>query len=570
MSNRTFQYFCNRERLLLLKEVSEEEDRETYEKMKKARQWDRNELFDMVYHACVFLDDTQAQKAYSILFDNNWVGDMTLNDTVIFTCISNNDIVSCFCWIFKYHNNDFNKIRLAIGATLAAFKGHRHLENIYRNFLEYLKSDWLPKEADSDSTEISEALCLMLHRLRSCEDINEFITSYGKKLKTTPLATLWWLQDVFKSEYAHKHIDSKGGLGQLLVEIKGKWDYLAECCVTDPNILEQAGRWAFVLKWYIKYRENPVMKKYGQFFVANSIFRNKHIDEIKEILTVDVDSPFAWMYIDEVSMYMSPSKMERIFHISEHKRAEATWCLTCADNMNDDNEGVVLYKYLKSLGVNWLDDVVHNFGIGSNNERSSVFLGSYSMSFNDSYLYDLYSKKGSNEKGYCVEVDLRSFDNTIEDGLNNDEYGWMCPLYYVVYADRLSDIADDRIAQHIKDISNLLQKISLFLGECTENEMLNDIKTVVFKELEEIAYLFKSKGGYDEDHIWRDWTKERELRTVKCVRGESNSIVTSKTNTSKNGLYYRNYVTKKRIIVKNVAGGNSIEDLEEVKRELLL
>lgn len=312
------------------------------------------------------------------------------------------------------------------------------------------------------------------------------------------------------------------------------------------------------------------MKKYGQFFVANSIFRNKHIDEIKEILTVDVDSPFAWMYIDEVSMYMSPSKMERIFHISEHKRAEATWCLTCADNMNDDNEGVVLYKYLKSLGVNWLDDVVHNFGIGSNNERSSVFLGSYSMSFNDSYLYDLYSKKGSNEKGYCVEVDLRSFDNTIEDGLNNDEYGWMCPLYYVVYADRLSDIADDRIAQHIKDISNLLQKISLFLGECTENEMLNDIKTVVFKELEEIAYLFKSKGGYDEDHIWRDWTKERELRTVKCVRGESNSIVTSKTNTSKNGLYYRNYVTKKRIIVKNVAGGNSIEDLEEVKRELLL
>lgn len=175
MSNRTFQYFCNRERLLLLKEVSEEEDRETYEKMKKARQWDRNELFDMVYHACVFLDDTQAQKAYSIL-------------------------------------------------------------------------------------------------------------------------------------------------------------------------------------WYIKYRENPVMKKYGQFFVANSIFRNKHIDEIKEILTVDVDSPFAWMYIDEV------------------------------------------------------------------------------------YLYDLYSKKGSNEKGYCVEVDLRSFDNTIEDGLNNDEYGWMCPLYYVVYADRLSDI----------------------------------------------------------------------------------------------------------------------------------
>ena len=56
---------------------------------------------------------------------------------------------------------------------------------------------------------------------------------------------------------------------------------------------------------------------------------------------------------------------------------------------------------------------------------------------------------------------------------------------------------------------------------------------------------------------------------MKCVRGESNNIVLSETATDVNGLYYRNYVTKKKIIVKDVAGGSSAEALKKVKKELI-
>lgn len=569
MSNRTTDYFCNRELLLLLKESYMELDRKAFMEMEKNEQWDIDELLDMVYHACVYLDNAQVQKVYPILCNNGWIGDMTIDDTVIYTCLSNNDIVSCFCWIYKYHNNDFDKIRLAIGATVSAFNNHPYLENMYRNFLNYLKDEWLPIEADTDSTEISEAICLMLHRLRRDRDIDEFIATYGTELKITNLATLWWLQDVFYSEYANNLLQSKEGIDKLFDEIYKSWDYVAECCIADPDIFNQTGRLFFMLKWYIKFREHPFVKRYGKYIIADSILRNKDISEIKEMLTSEIDSPLVRASIKQVAMYMSPSKLDRIFRISEHKRSEATWVLTCADHMNDNHEGVVLYEYLKSLGVDFFDGIVHEFGIGSNNERSSVFLGSYSMSYDDSYLYELYSATGSHERGYSVEISLDSFDNTIEDGLRNDEYEWMCPLYYVVYADKISDIKDGRIAKRIIRVSRYLGSLSSYISDCTDAKLVDELKIAIFQELEEIAYLFKHKGGYDDDHIWRDWTLEKELRIMKCVRGKSDNIVLSETAKDMNGLYYRNYITKKKIIVMDVAGGNSAEELNIVKKELI-
>ena len=224
---------------------------------------------------------------------------------------------------------------------------------------------------------------------------------------------------------------------------------------------------------------------------------------------------------------------------------------------------------IQSCGIDFFDGNIRDFGVGFNNERSSVFLGSYSMSYNDRYLYELYSAKGSNERGYSVEVDFDSFDDLIEDGLSNDEYEWMCPLYYVVYADKISEIKDRRITKRFVRISGHLRDLHIIISDCTDAELVIGLKTVVFQELEEIAYLFKHKGGYDENHIWRDWTLEKELRTMKCVRGKSNNIVLSETATDVNGLYYRNYVTKKKIIVKDVAGGNSAEALKKVKKELI-
>lgn len=568
---RTTKYFCNRNRLLKLKNLFEKFDREEIIKMKEKEKWDKEELLDIVYHSCVFLDNELIEKVYTILSHNGWIGDMSVNDTVIYTCLCNNDIVSCFCWIYKYHDTDFRKIKLAIGSTVAAFKNHPYLEKVYRNFLNYLRDEWLPNEANTDSTEISEAICLMLHRLRSNRDINEFITTYGTKLKVTGLASLWWLQDVLDSDYASNLLKTKVGRDKLFDEILKNWDYVVECAFEKPDFLSQTGRWFFILKWYMKYRNYPFVEKGRIFFIINSILRNKSISEIKEILTVDINSPLARAHIKTVAMYMSPSKMERIFRLSENKRYDATWVLTCADHMNDNYEGVVLYEYIQSCGVDFFDGAIRNFGVGFNNERSSVFLGSYSMSYNDRYLYELYSAKGSNERGYSVEVDFDSFDDLIEDGLSNDEYEWMCPLYYVVYADKISEIKDGRIAKQLVRISGYLRDLhmNISISDCTDAELVNELKAAVFQELEEIAYLFKHKGGYDEDHIWRDWTLEKELRTMKCVRGESNNIVLSETATDVNGLYYRNYVTKKKIIVKDVAGGSSAEALKKVKKELI-
>ena len=56
---------------------------------------------------------------------------------------------------------------------------------------------------------------------------------------------------------------------------------------------------------------------------------------------------------------------------------------------------------------------------------------------------------------------------------------------------------------------------------------------------------------------------------MKCVRGKSDNIVLSETAKDMNGLYYRNYITKKKIIVMDVAGGNSAEELNIVKKELI-
>ena len=85
---RTTKYFCNRNRLLKLKNLFEKFDREEIIKMKEKEKWDKEELLDIVYHSCVFLDNELIEKVYTILSHNGWIGDMSVNDTVIYTRIS--------------------------------------------------------------------------------------------------------------------------------------------------------------------------------------------------------------------------------------------------------------------------------------------------------------------------------------------------------------------------------------------------------------------------------------------------------------------------------------------------
>lgn len=97
---------------------------------------------------------------------------------------------------------------------------------------------------------------------------------------------------------------------------------------------------------------------------------------------------------------------------------------------------------------------------------------------------------------------------------------------------------------------------------------------MIYRMLEEIIYLFKKKEGADntvndEDGspVIRNWEREQEMRMVKCVRGESRNIVKSEKCDNQN-RHYLNYSTQKRIIVKNIYGGSSVEKLLAAKKRI--
>ena len=54
---------------------------------------------------------------------------------------------------------------------------------------------------------------------------------------------------------------------------------------------------------------------------------------------------------------------------------------------------------------------------------------------------------------------------------------------------------------------------------------------------------------------------------LKCVRGKSRNIVKSEKCDNQN-RHYLNYSTQKRIIVKNIYGGSSVEKLLAAKKRI--
>lgn len=57
------------------------------------------------------------------------------------------------------------------------------------------------------------------------------------------------------------------------------------------------------------------------------------------------------------------------------------------------------------------------------------------------------------------------------------------------------------------------------------------------------------------------------MRMMKCVRGVSSNTVESEKTDGQN-RHYLNYSTKKRIIVKNIYGGSSEEELNEARKHI--
>ena len=195
--------------------------------------------------------------------------------------------------------------------------------------------------------------------------------------------------------------------------------------------------------------------------------------------------------------------------------------------------------------------------------------------FDDEYMYEMYAyDKGI--KGFCVDFDVRSFDDIIEDSLANDEYEWVCPLYRMLYADKLDDIIMPNVKREIKKLGRMLSTIDLFANDYKKensDSVLTFYRTI-YRMLEEIIYLFKKKAGPDNTSkdengspTIRNWEREREIRMMKCVRDASSNKVESE-KCDVNGRHYLNYSTQKRIVVKNICGGSTEEALKEAKKHI--
>ena len=171
---------------------------------------------------------------------------------------------------------------------------------------------------------------------------------------------------------------------------------------------------------------------------------------------------------------------------------------------------------------------------------------------------------------------MSSFDDIIEDSLANDEYEWICPLYRLLYANKIDDIIMPNVKKELKKLGKNLSLISLFAQQYKKEHEESDLSysRMIYRMLEEIIYLFKKKEGpdntvddKDDSPVDRNWEREQEMRMVKCVRGESHNIVKSE-KCDKKSRHYLNYSTQKRIIVKDIYGGSSTEKLLAAKKRI--
>lgn len=324
------------------------------------------------------------------------------------------------------------------------------------------------------------------------------------------------------------------------------------------------------MKWYLAHSGDEE-RSFFEKTLVRLLLSNHLITRIKEMLNIPLD---LFRPENHITMYMRPGKFQRVF-TPKAGTNQVYWSLTCADHMNDDFEGAVFFDYLKECGVSLFDNSISQFGLINNNERAAVFLGSVGATFDDEYMYELYACD-QGERGFCVDIDVSSFDDIIEDSLENDEYEWICPLYRVMYADKIDDIIMPNVRNALKELGNNLSLISLFAQQYKDGheESAFSYCRMIYRMLEEIIYLFKKKEGPDNSvftkdgsPVIRNWEREKEMRMVKCVRGESHNIVESEKCDIQN-RHYLNYYTQKRIIVKNIYGGSSTEKLLEAKKHI--
>lgn len=518
-------------------------------------------LRNLAYICACSKDAQNAETIYRLALQNNIPSDVyTLHDFVIQACYEWGDIVTAFRWVLSVNAGKECALRLSIGATLDNFKFHPNLWLVYTDFLNTLERDYLPMEIGTPNHDVRDAVVVLCARLLQFDKLISIIEH-----DPTPSLSFHklWLEHKWE---AVSQISKDDFLEHIEEQTLFHWQQLAAGCSNDQNALLETGRLYYPLKWYMEHPNNQHL--FFNKVLINLLYFSHHITRIKEMLNMPLS---LFDDCDHITMYMRHRKLKRVFS-KEPGSDTVTWKLTCADHMNDDFEGSVFFDYLKECHITIFDQWIRPFGILNGMERSSVFLGSVSCTYNDPYMFDLYAND-QDGTGFCVDLDVRSFDDILEDSLANDEFEWICPLYKLIYADTIGEVRMPNVRREIKALGKSLMLIQFYTKDYEKSypELIQSFYEMLYRMLEEIIYLFKKKSGPDNTikdengmPLVRSREREMEMRMMKCVRGDSKNITESEAHDSKN-RNYRSYTTRRRIIVKDIVGGNNDEDLEQAQ-----
>lgn len=517
----------------------------------------------IVYICACNLDFQNAEMIYRMAQTRElFTEDCTLLDFVIGSCYERGDIVTAYKWVLLANQNKKDALQMSIGASLYNFKDHPNLALVYTDLLNTLIEEYLPKEKGTSSFIVRDTVVLLLARLLRFKELIQRIES--EPMPSAQYCRLWLEHKLECADSMAENIELR--INNALFY----WRKLADICLDNHSTIQEIGRLLYPMKWYLSHQRSED-RSFFETMLITVLYVNHHITRIKEMMNI----PLGLFHPDShITMYMRRGKFSRVFTPKKDAN-QVYWSLTCADHMNDNYEGVAFFDFLKECGVSLFDKNIRQLGLFADDERASVFLGSVGRTFDDEYMYTLYASDNG-ARGFCVDVDVRSFDDIMEDSLANDEYEWICPLYRLLYADSIDDIIMPNVKDEIIKLGKALSLIDLYASDYKKvhGDSVLSFAKMLYRMLEEIIYLFKKKTGPDNTAndengfpIIRNWEREQEMRMMKCVRGVSSNTVESEKTDGQN-RHYLNYSTKKRIIVKNIYGGSSEEELNEARKHI--
>lgn len=301
--------------------------------------------------------------------------------------------------------------------------------------------------------------------------------------------------------------------------------------IDDDLYYNYFGRLTFVMDFMIDNYQNEKIQSFFLNYATQICVISACISGIKERLSIEVKTEKS-----NYCIYMSSQKYRT-------RIKDNNWSLVCCDSMNDKYEGNQIYNYFNELGINCFDGSIKEFGRFITEDRSDVFIFSLSQEKNSEMMSKKYAQNTDGTLGYCAIISNESFDSILEGEINYYSYPWIVPLYRIVYADSIDEIDDDLIKKMLSIIASSLNEIKGgFDYICQDKDLWNRFSYTLFKMMQEIAYLFKSK---------KDWGDEKEVRIMKCARNHKEHVVTleAKDDYGKNIKLYN---TNRQIVIEEL------------------